>query len=248
MSGRQKITMGARVSRVPKPTSATIKWISAACIILLAPMLSRRQAAPPMSQPKAAEPSMEDRWKQAAATVEAGRDGPVGARAKIDIPDALRLYDNPHRFLATQLAESRRLGYQIPNDYPDLAALILGHELVELPMVGNNFVLFGVAGLVKDVRDVNDASEGGDAWAAALTHYDNQTHASIPLFSDESQFAALDRSIAAQIESLENDIAGLTKQLAQAGRRERARRAWLRSQILADKTTLESRAGEKTLA
>ncbi|HKV40636.1 MAG TPA: DUF5715 family protein, partial [Blastocatellia bacterium] len=82
----------------------------------------------------------------------------------------------------------------------------------------------------------------------ALTHFDKQTHASIPLFSDESQFAALDRGMAAQIESLQNDIAGLTKQLAQTGRRDRARRGWLRSQVLADQNTLESRAGEKTLA
>src|SRR5215471_18360427 len=85
-------------------------------------------------------------WKKAAQQVEEDRNEPMGSRASVQVPDELKQYSNRHQFLGTQVAEFHKEGYKIPKDYPDLAELIRDGQLVEMPAVGRDYILFGIGG------------------------------------------------------------------------------------------------------
>jgi hypothetical protein len=78
-------------------------------------------------------------WTRAVEKVKEDRGG--GA---IEIPPELRHYEDRHWFLATQVAEVRKFNLQSCQDFVDLAAMIERGELVSLPGVTENYILFGV--------------------------------------------------------------------------------------------------------
>lgn len=78
-------------------------------------------------------------WMRAVERVKEDRSG-----GSIEIPPQLRHYEDRHWFLATQVAEVRKFSLQSCQDYVDLAAIIERGELVSLPAVTDNYILFGV--------------------------------------------------------------------------------------------------------
>ncbi len=68
--------------------------------------------------------------------------------ASIEIPDQLRHYDERRWFLATQVAEVKKLNLQPVQDFVDLAAMIQRGEMVPLPAVTDTYILYGVGARV----------------------------------------------------------------------------------------------------
>lgn len=109
-------------------------------------------------------------WTGALERVKEDRGG--GA---IEIPPELRHYEDRHWFLATQVAEIRKFNLQSCQDFVDLAAMIERGELVSLPAVTDNYILFGVGARADgavfsrymDDRDLElyDEAELHDAYA-----------------------------------------------------------------------------------
>jgi hypothetical protein len=169
---------------------------------------------PIIALPAAAWASQE-LWKEAALQVEEDRNEPMGSRALVQVPEELKQYGNRRQFLGTQVAEFRKEGYKIPQDYGDLAALIQAGELVEMPPVGKDYILFGI---------------GGRADRGPLTRYDRSTGSSIPLYADESEISKAATELADQIAETTSSIEGMGRQLRSA-RRDRRRAARLRAEL-----------------
>lgn len=62
----------------------------------------------------------------------------------IEIPKELRHYDDRRWFLATQVAEVRKLNVHSVQDFVDLAAVIQRGEMVPLPAATDTYILYGV--------------------------------------------------------------------------------------------------------
>jgi hypothetical protein len=89
-----------------------------------------------------------DLWARAVEKVKEDR-GTTGGAA-IEIPTQLRHYEDRHWFLATQVAEAEKFNVQSCQDFMDLAALLERGELVSLPAVTDNYILFGVGAKADD--------------------------------------------------------------------------------------------------
>lgn len=114
----------------------------------------------------------------------------------IEIPPQLRHYENRHWFLATQVAEVRKFNLKSCEDFVDLAASIARGELVSLPAVTDNYILFGV---------------GAEADDASFSRYiDDQD---IKLYDDAELRDAYGRLDSAR-SKLRTEISGLQAQLA----------------------------------
>src|SRR5215472_8515654 len=138
--------------------STRAKSLAMVIAALLLPACHKKQPDRPAALPPSAE-SLEDRWKDAALKVEEDRNEPVGARAAVKVPDELKHYYDPHRFLEIQAAEWRKQNFEVPRDLADLAAMVQQGSLVEMEPVSDDYVLFGV---------------GGVAGNGPVTHYDPQ--------------------------------------------------------------------------
>src|SRR2546421_1604021 len=89
-----------------------------------------------------------DLWARAVEKVKEDRGASAGAT--IEIPTQLRHYEDRHWFLATQVAEVEKFNLQSCQDFVDLAAMVERGELVTLPAVTENYILFGVGARVDD--------------------------------------------------------------------------------------------------
>jgi len=89
-----------------------------------------------------------DLWARAVEKVKEDR-GSTGGVALV-IPTQLRHYEDRHWFLATQVAEVEKFNVQSCQDFVDLAALLERGELVSLPAVTENYILFGVGAKADD--------------------------------------------------------------------------------------------------
>src|SRR5262249_1312512 len=114
--------------------STRAKSLALVIAAFLLPACHKKQPGGPAALPPSAE-SIEDRWKDAALKVEEDRNEPVGARATVKVPDELKHYYDPHRFLEIQAAEWRKQGFEIPRDLPDLIGMIRQGSLVEMDPV-----------------------------------------------------------------------------------------------------------------
>jgi len=155
-------------------------------------------------------------WKKAAQQVEEDRNEPVGSRATVQVPEELRQYSNRHQFLGTQVAEFHKQRYRIPKDYADLADLIREGQLIEMPPVGRDYILFGI---------------GGRADSGPLTHYDAATGSSIPLYPDEHEIDKARFELNSSIDEATGSVLELSRQLRALGRHGRSRAASLRTEI-----------------
>ncbi|MBA2734101.1 MAG: hypothetical protein H0U54_14635 [Acidobacteria bacterium] len=116
-------------------------------------------------------PNAIDLHQLAVNKVEADRGEPTGNKARINIPAELKLYKDTKRFLAIQVAEWRKHKFQIPHDFSELASMVQQGEFTILPPLTPDYILYGV-GLKAD---------------GELTHYDQKTGKSAPLFRDETE-------------------------------------------------------------
>jgi hypothetical protein len=163
-------------------------------------------------------------WKSAALKVEEDRHEPMGRQAKVDVPAELRHYENRHRFLAIQVAESLEQELPIPHDYPELVQLIHAGGLVEMKPLGEDYILYGV---------------GASATDAPFTHYDPQRDADVPLLAGYDAFEDEYNRLAASIEPIASQVELWKAERLRVPMAQKRRRAVLLSRI---------RAGEKQMA
>jgi hypothetical protein len=142
--------------------------------------------------------STADLWVRAVEKVKEDRGESGGAA--IEIPTQLRHYEDRHWFLATQVAEVEKFNVRSCQDFVDLARMLERGELVPLPAVTENYILFGVGARSDDgpfSRYVRDHDVGHN----------------IPIYNETEL-----RDAYAQIDSgrlkLQTEISDLQKQLA----------------------------------
>lgn len=187
-----------------------------AVVALLLPGLKRRgkggysQYLPAPTAAVAAELSS---WTQAVQKLKENRGEPTGKQAKVDTPQQLRHYSDTRRFLAVQVAEWREHRFNTPRDFVDLAAMIKSGEMVELPQVSRNYILYGV---------------GGSADLEPFTRYENGKR--IALYN-ESDLAEQSARMAESGTALKTEIASLKGEINSLDKRERSLRAKLQAQI-----------------
>jgi hypothetical protein len=81
-------------------------------------------------------------WNAAVEKVKADRGEQAGGA--VQIPTELQHYSDRHWFLATQVAEVEQHHIQNCQDFIDLAAMIEARNFVLVPVVTENYVLYGV--------------------------------------------------------------------------------------------------------
>jgi len=170
-----------------------------------------------------------DLLTEAVEKVKADRGEPAGGQAAVDVPPELRHYDDKHWFLATQVAEVRKHNIQTCQDFVDLAAMIERGEIVAVPAVTDNYILFGV---------------GAKADEGAFSRYEDDHN--IGLY-DEAQLRDEYRRLDATRASLQSEIADLKVELGALKKRDRPKQSELQKQITARQQELKSTDEEKAL-
>jgi hypothetical protein len=133
----------------------------------------------------------------------------------VEIPQELKQYSETRRFLAIQGAAASEAGVHSPHDFAELAGMIGGgRELVEVPRLGNGFVLYGV----------------GLTATGALTHYDLKARKVVPLYANVGALEEAERGLSEERGRLSNALRENEVGLSELGRGERDARA----QLLAD--------------
>lgn len=133
-----------------------------------------------------------DRWEQATERVKEARVDP--SPAALEVPSELRHYEDRHWFLATQVAEVKENNVETCQDFLDVAAMISRGDLVRVPAVTNDYVLFGV---------------GGKADDSAFTRF--QDDHNVPLYN-ETELRAEYQRLADERARLEGETARLRNQ------------------------------------
>ena len=170
-------------------------------------------------------------WREAARRVNEDRGEPTGNQARIVVPQQLRHYSDTRRFLAIQVAEHRKHGFETPHDFASLAGMIRRGELTELQSVSQNYILYGL---------------GASASAEPFAHYDRARRRSVPLYN-EAGLAQEYARLAESRSKLEQDAAALRRELSGLSRSERSRRAGLQSQLSQKERTLTEERERKEL-
>ena len=150
-------------------------------------------------------------------------------RVASEVPPELRHYENRHWFLATQVAEVKKFNLLWCHDYVELAGMIVRGELVTLPAVTEDYILFGVGARADDGvfdRYVDDRNVG---------------------LYDEQQLRGAYSTLDATRDSLKKEIASLQAQLVSLKRAERRRQTELRAQIAIRQQELQANEEDKTL-
>jgi uncharacterized protein DUF5715 len=176
----------------------------------------QRRGIPPMAAPESAAapppavvPSEMNPWREAARLVEEDRGQPIGRAARVHAPAELRHYANKKRFLALQVAGWMEKDYTIPKDEADLAGMIDRGEMVEVPAIGKDHILYGV---------------GANATGEPLAHYDRATGREIPLYSRYDLFEDVAAQWSATAEARKADAAAAAAQAAKLPRAQARRR------------------------
>ncbi|HEY0098824.1 MAG TPA: DUF5715 family protein [Pyrinomonadaceae bacterium] len=190
----------------------------------------RRDAVMPV--PVTVPPALVDPWRKAALEVEEDRGEPVGRQAKVEVPAQLKHYDNPRRFLGIQVAEWREQGLQTPHDFADLITLIRKGELVELPALGQDYILYGV---------------GYSASDEPFTHYDKVAGKSVTLYATDAELEQEQDQIADSLKLLEENVTSLKNELKAAPKRDRALRTRLQSEVVENERAVKALRERKKL-
>ncbi len=146
-----------------------------ACRQHAAPVQEKTEVEPTPSPTPEPEPTpvAPETWAAAIEKVEERRGSP----GKIDVPPELRHYDDRRRFLALQMADSKEEGFHLPHDQGELVEMIQKHELVEMPALGDDYILYDI---------------GTAAREDPLSHYDGATNKDVKLFPDFEAYSAYD--------------------------------------------------------
>jgi hypothetical protein len=148
----------------------------------------------------------------------------MGRQARVEVPPELRHYENRHRFLAIQVAESREQDLKTPHDYPELVQLIHEGGLVEMKPLGADYVLYGV---------------GASATDAPFMHYDPRRDVDVPLLAGYDEFEEEYNRLATSIEPVAAQVELWKGERLRVPAAQKRRRGVLLSRI---------RAGEKQIA
>lgn len=201
-------------------------WVVAVAILLLSVFViagiykwkNKQNPSTPSGSPDFENASIAEvinPYQVALRKVEEDRGEPTGNKAEIKIPAELKLYQDRRRFLAIQIAEWRQQKYVIPHDFSELASMLQQTEFTILPTLGTNYILYGV-GLKADDE---------------LTHYDQKTTKSIPIFRDEKAVAEETERLNTSLKEFETKARELRDSLQQLKKGDRARRSEILSQI-----------------
>lgn len=157
-------------------------------------------------------------WAEAIEKVKEDRGG-TGVAA-IEIPTQLRHYEDRHWFLATQVAEVEKFNVRSCQDFVELAVSLQRGELVSLPAVTDNYVLFGVGARADngaftrfvDDQDIAlyDESELRDAYARLESA---RVKLQLQISSLQSQLSALKKSERSKQRERQKDLVALQQQL-----------------------------------
>jgi Family of unknown function (DUF5715) len=179
----------------------------------------RSAAAPQATEvppPPGIPPRLANSWKEAAAKVEEERGRPVGNHVRLPVPAELRHYGDRRRFLAVQVAEAEQQDYELPTDWPALIKMIRSGELVEVPPVGDDYVLYGV---------------GARASGEPFTHHDAKRKVDVPLHGGWDDFADADAEAASEADQMSARIEQLQSDLKKAPPRDRKKRRALSTDL-----------------
>src|ERR1044072_2925561 len=149
-----------------------------------------------------------DTWEEAVAKVKEDR-GELATQPAIAVPPELRHYSDRNWFLATQVAEVHKYNVQTSQDFVDLAALIERGELVPLPALTDNYILYGVG-----------ATTNSDRFNRFTDDHSVELYTEAEL---RDAYARMDSTRA----SIENQTAGLRTQLSSLKKSERAKQSEL---------------------
>ena len=183
-----------------------------------------RQLAPSSIPNKPVEDSDPERWAKAIERIKEDRGQDANANVALDVPSELRHYEDRHWFLATQVAEVKKQNIRNWQDYLDLASALSRGELVPVPTVTDDYVLFGV---------------GARASEDPFTRY--QDDHGIELY-DESQLRQAYQRLSDTRGNAQQEIARLQGQLSSANR---SKQSDLQKQISAKQQELKSIDEEK---
>jgi hypothetical protein len=170
-----------------------------------------------------------DLWAQAVEKVKEDRGDSAKGQGAIEVPPELRHYTDRHWFLATQVAEVRKHNIQSCQDFVDLAAMIERGEIVAVPVVTDNYILFGV---------------GAKADEDPFTRY--QDDQSIEVYN-EAQLRDGYRRLDDRQAQLRTEIADLKVQLGRLKKSGRAKQSELQKQITSRQQELKSTDEHKAL-
>jgi len=165
-----------------------------------------------------------DLWTRAVEKIKEDRVG-----GSVEIPPELRHYDDRHWFLATQVAEVRKLNLQSCQDFVDLATMIERGELVSLPAVTDNYILFGVG-----------ARADGGAFSRYIDDHNVELY-------DEAELRDAYGLLDSARSKLQTEISGLKRQLPALKKRDRSKQRELQKEITAREELLKSNDEEKAL-
>ncbi len=200
----------------------TSSIVIAGCLGGILLFASCRRPETLMAPPKAA-PALVDPWKEAALKVEEDRGEPVGRAAQVDVPDEVKHYSDNRRFLAIQIAESRKHRLRTPHDFAELVEQIRSRELVEVPALGNGYILYGV---------------GLSATEDPFSHYDPATGDSVPLFQNDAELKQAYEELDKSLEQLNENGKRLSTELRNVSRRDRDLRKRLQTELTENQRTI----------
>lgn len=217
---------------------STLVALVLVCVILAAffvlPLVKRRGMKgyqPLILMATMAEAAEVDAWKLAVQKVKEDRGAPMGKQATPDVPRELSHYSDTRRFLAIQVAEWREHQFPTPHDFVDLSKQIRQGELAELKLVTDHYVLFGV---------------GGSADKDPFTYYDMNSRKRVALYNETEITREYER-IGEASANLEKELSGLREELKTVGKKERARRTRIQSQINAKEKVFKAERENKEL-
>lgn len=157
-----------------------------------------------------------DPFQAAVLKVEEDRREPTGRNATVEVPSQLKHYSEPRRFLSIQVAESRRHRLQTPHDFAELVELIQQGDLIEVPLVGKGFILYGV---------------GFSASDQPFSHYDQMSRKSVTLFGTREQLLEAQQKIDQSVAGLQNTKSTLQKEFERIAVKDHESRDRVRKEI-----------------
>jgi hypothetical protein len=119
--------------------------------LLCAAVMHVANCRKPEQPPIPAPPPVVDLFREAVNKLEEPRGEPVGRKAQVTVPAPLQHYPDRRRFLAIQQAAWRESNFERPQGYLELLNLIEKGALVEMELLGKDYILYG-AGEMADTE------------------------------------------------------------------------------------------------
>lgn len=157
--------------------TATLPLAVTGCRQEQAPVEVKQEEPAPSPTPEPrTTPVPPETWAAAIEKVEERRNSP----GKIDVPIELKHYDDRRRFLALQMADSKEEGFDLPHDQGELVEMVQKGELVEMPALGDDYILYDVGTATRE---------------DPLTHYDAASNKDVKLFPDFQAYSEYDAQL-----------------------------------------------------